>query len=237
MLPTSASRLARRCAHSGDAPEWEQFVDRVMPEIAVAARRICTLWGDPSPATVNEIVQDVFLKLCEDDRRILREMEDRGNDSFLKLIRVVTASVGTDHFRRIRAEKRGGQAEAVPLEARLEDEELLDFKATEAVEWPALMAQLDGMLRLYPETISERDINIFWLYYRQGMTAQAMSKMPGIGLSAKGVESALKRMVRQLRETILNGKPKSRITSGKTNKTEKGKGFSAAVTINSMKRQ
>jgi RNA polymerase sigma-70 factor (ECF subfamily) len=208
-----------------------------MPEIAVAARRICTLWGDPSPATVNEIVQDVFLKLCEDDRRILREMEDRGNDSFLKLIRVVTASVGTDHFRRIRAEKRGGQAEAVPLEARLEDEELLDFKATEAVEWPALMAQLDGMLRLYPETISERDINIFWLYYRQGMTAQAMSKMPGIGLSAKGVESALKRMVRQLRETILNGKPKSRITSGKTNKTEKGKGFSAAVTINSMKRQ
>src|ERR1700733_9440150 len=104
------------------------------------------LWNEPSNSAVGEIVQDVFLKLCEDDRRILREFEDRGNNSFLKLLRMITASVATDYFRRTRAEKRGGIKGAVPLESSLIEEDLSDGHATWAVEWPALLAQLDGLL-------------------------------------------------------------------------------------------
>lgn len=234
---TVANRLARICAYSAQAPEWEQFVRAVSPVVALAARRVSAVWGDSSEGTVSEIVQEVFLKLCEDERRILREFDDRGNDSFLKLLRMITASVGTDHFRRLRAEKRGGRSHSVPLEPHLSSDDVSDSRATEAVEWPSLIAQLDGLLMLYPKTVTTRDRNLFWLYYRQGLTADAISRIPAIGLSAKGVESALLRLTRLLRETIVKGKPKQRFATRKLVSSTNEKGFSAVVAIDSVKRR
>jgi RNA polymerase sigma-70 factor (ECF subfamily) len=237
VTPIVANRLARICAYSAQAPEWEEFVRIVSPVVSLAARRVSAVWGDPSSATVSEIVQEVFLKLCEDERRILREFEDRGNDSFLKLLRMITASVGTDHFRRTRAEKRGGRSQSVPLEPHISSDDVSDSKATEAVEWPSLIAQLDGLLKLYPNTVSARDRNLFWLYYRQGLTADAISRIPAIGLTPKGVESALLRLTRLLRETIVNGKPKPDTSEKKLPPPRKVKGFSAVVAIDSVKRK
>jgi RNA polymerase sigma-70 factor (ECF subfamily) len=232
-----ANQLARQCAYSTHAPEWEQFVRLVTPVVALTARRVSMLWNEPSNSAVGEIVQDVFLKLCEDDRRILREFEDRGNNSFLKLLRMITASVATDYFRRTRAEKRGGLKGAVPLESSLIEEDLSDGHATWAVEWPALLAQLDGLLRLYPDAVSPRDRRLFWLYYRHGLTANAIARIPAMELSAKGVESALLRLVRLLRKTIENGKPETRIAQEKLPSVNKIKGFGSVVAIDSVKRQ
>jgi len=250
LTPIATTRLARICAYSSQAPEWEQFVVAVMPVVLLSVRRVSQMWGETSNSTISEIVQEVFVKLCEDDRRILRNFEDRGDDSLLKLMRVVAASVATDHFRRTRAEKRGGRVNGA-LSQRLQMEDVLDSKATEAVEWPTLVAQLDGMLRLNPQAVSARDRNLFWLYYRQGMTADAISRIPAIGLSAKGVESALARLVRLLREMILNGKPGGATpgelpaaASGplagaqdKMNFQRERKGFSPVVAIDTMKRR
>jgi RNA polymerase sigma-70 factor, ECF subfamily len=233
--PPVANRLARICAYSAQAPEWDEFVRLVWPVIALAARRVSAVWGDRSEGTINEIVQEVFVKLCEDERRILREFDDRGNDSFLKLMRMITASVGTDHFRRLRAEKRGGRSHSVPLDPHVDAEDVSDAKATAAVEWPSLMAQLDGLMKLFPETITARDRTIFWLYYRQGLTAEAISRISAIGLGTKGVESALQRVTRLLRHTIVHGKPKP--GKKKLPSSIKGKGFSSVVAIDSVKRK
>jgi RNA polymerase sigma-70 factor, ECF subfamily len=235
--PISANRLARTCAYSSNAPEWEQFVRLVTPMVALSARRIGTVWGDSSNSTVSEIVQEVFLKLCEDDRRILREFEDRGNDSFLKLLRMITASVGTDYFRRTQAEKRGGRASTVPLQASIPVEEVMDTRAANSVQWPTLISQLDGLLRRHPESVSARDRNLFWLYYRQGLTAAAISQIPAIGLSEKGVESALSRLTRLLRTAILTGKTAQEIPPKKSAQAISGKGFSPVIAIDSVKRR
>ena len=221
VTPIVANRLARICAYSTKAPEWAEFVRLVTPVVALTARRVSLLWSDESGATVSEIVQEVFLKLCEDERRILRDFEDRGNDSFLKLIRMITASVATDHFRRTRAEKRGGRIGAMPLESALLEEELRDGESVRAVEWPTLMAQLDGLLKLYPDAVSARDRNLFWMYYMHGMTADAIARIPAMGLGAKGVESALLRLVRLLRLTIANGKPRTELAGNDKRGNEK----------------
>jgi len=202
----AANKLAQICAYSTDAPEWEEFVRVISPVVALTARRVSAVWGDASASLVSEIVQEVFLKLVEDDRRVLREFEDRGNGAFLKLVRVVAASVATDYHRRARASKRGGRLSAMPLKTGTSQPAIPDARATHAVEWPALMAQLDALLMMNPETISARDRQIFWLYYRQGLSAQAIAKIPQIELSAKGVESALRRMTQILRETIVQGR-------------------------------
>jgi RNA polymerase sigma-70 factor (ECF subfamily) len=238
--PSEANRLARICAYSTDDSEWERFVRTVSPVVALAARRIGANWGDFSSNTASEVVQEVFLKLCDDDRRILREFEDRGNDSFLKLLRMITASVGTDYFRRLRAEKRGGRAVTASLDEHCRDVDFADSRALSALEWPALMGQLDRLLAQFPNAVSGRDRTVFWLYYRHGFTAEAISRIPDIGLGAKGVESAILRMTRLLRERISGGGPQTASnspprTDPKPVRTQKG--FVPAIAIDSMKQR
>src|ERR1700728_3100099 len=113
---TSVNDLAKLCAHSADVPEWEELVGRCSVLATIVARRISRLWvNDPSPAIIDDIVQEVFLKLCERERRILRDFEPRGEDSFFGLLRIVTASVANDYFRRIYSTKRGGKVVVMPL--------------------------------------------------------------------------------------------------------------------------
>ena len=53
----------------------------------------------------------------------------------------------------------------------------------------------------------DRNRRIFWLYYRVGLSAAAISMLPGIGLTTKGVESLILRMTREVRERMLASKP------------------------------
>lgn len=207
----------------------------VLPVVGLAARRVGQVWGDRSTATVNEIVQEVFLKLCEDDRRVLREFEDREGSSFLQLLRIITATVGTDHFRRLRADKRGGSVPAVSYERHVTTNDLEDSHSVRALEMLSLYTQLDGLLRLFPNKVSARDRRLFWLHFRHGMTAEAISRIPTMSLSAKGVESALIRLTRLLRKTVIHGKPKLTSAKNKSSPAKKIKGFSPPVTINNIK--
>jgi RNA polymerase sigma-70 factor (ECF subfamily) len=202
----SVNDLAKLCAHSAEVPEWEELVHRCSPLAIVVARRISRLWvSDPSPAAVDDIVQDVFLKLCEHDRRILRAFEPRGEDSFFGLLRIVTASVTNDYYRRQYSTKRGGKVLTMPL---LEGD---SFLAANTANQPfrmhrsALLEKLDRMLLSAPKMIGARDRALFWLYYRQGFTAEEISRMPAAGLTPKGVESALRRVATWLREEIDRG--------------------------------
>jgi RNA polymerase sigma-70 factor (ECF subfamily) len=200
---TTVNDLAKACALSADAAEWEEFVARCMPLVSLVALRVSRMWvSDPSPATVDDIVQEVFLKLCEQERRILRDFEPRGEDSFLGLLRIVAASVGNDYFRRTHSTKRGGKV--ITMAMPEEDAQMpADGARPEArIEQLTLYAQLDEKLRSAPEIIGERDRTLFWLYYRQGYTAEEIARLSAAGLTAKGVESALRRVTVWLRDQV-----------------------------------
>jgi RNA polymerase sigma-70 factor (ECF subfamily) len=198
---TSVNELAKACAHSSDAAEWQEFVSRCMPLASLVALRVSRMWvGDPSRVTVDDIVQETFLKLCEQERRILRDFEPRGDDSFFGLLRIVTASVANDYFRRFYSVKRGGKVVTMPL---LDDEGQMPLdsgRPAARIQQAALLEQLDQKLRAAPKIISERDRVIFWLYYRQGYTADEIARLPSAALTAKGVESVLRRVTLWLRE-------------------------------------
>lgn len=212
---TSVNELAKACAHSADAAEWQEFVSRCMPLASLVALRVSRMWvGDPSPVTVDDIVQEVFLKLCEQERRILRDFEPRGEDSFFGLLRIVTGSVANDYFRRFYSVKRGGKVVTMPL---LEDEGQVPLdsgRPATRIQQAALLEQLDQKLRAAPDVISERDRVIFWLYYRQGYTADEIARLPATALTAKGVESALRRVTLWLREQAGRKPTGERVESG-----------------------
>jgi RNA polymerase sigma-70 factor (ECF subfamily) len=205
---TSVNDLAKACAHSADAAEWEEFLRRCTPLASLVALRVSRMWvsGSP-PAMVDDIVQEVFLKLCEQERRILRTFEPRGEDSFFGLLRIVSGSVANDYFRRMYSTKRGGKVVAASFD---ENGALL---AASREPQPAqmqrsvLLVELDQKLRSAPEVISGRDRALFWLYYRQGLTAEEIASLSGAGLTAKGVESALRRVATWLRGEVERRRP------------------------------
>ena len=211
----SMNDLAKVCARSADDAEWEEFVRRCSPLASLVALRISRLWlSGPSPAAVDDIVQEVFLKLCERERRILRDFEPRGEDSFLGLLRTVSASVANDYFRRQYSAKRGGKVVTMPL---IEDGAFAPAASVQPaaqMRQSALMEQLDRKLRSAPEVIGERDRTFFWLYYRQGFTAEEIAGLAASGLTAKGVESALRRVTIWLRAEVERGNPADRVESG-----------------------
>ena len=200
-LRAPVNELARACAHSADTAEWGEFLGRCAPVAALVAARVARIWqGTASSAVVDDIVQEVFVKLCEQERRILREFKPKGDDSFLALLRVITSSVANDYFRRQYSEKRGGKVVTMLL-----DEEPSSMVAThndQDAQRAVLFNELDRKLRSASGATAERDRALFWLYYLQGLTADEIASLPGLELSAKGVESALRRVTAWLRKEL-----------------------------------
>ena len=199
----TVNNLAKLCARSSDAAEWEELLRRSTPLVAMVVGRVARLWEHGASSTVvDEIVQEVFLKLCEQERRILRDFEPRGEDSFFGLLRTVSASVANDYFRSLHSVKRGGKVVTLPIieDAPRETEE--ETLPVARMQQMVLLAQLDKTMRAMPEVVSSRDRSIFWLYYLQGLTAEEVAGLPGVGLSAKGVESALRRVGNWLRKEV-----------------------------------
>lgn len=221
---TSVNDLAKACANSADAAEWEEFLRRCTPLASLVALRVSRMWvsGSP-PSMVDDIVQEVFLKLCEQERRILRAFEPRGEDSFLGLLRIVSGSVANDYFRRMYSTKRGGKAVTASL-----NEDAVPSPASGAphaaqMQRSVLLVELDQKLRSAPEVISGRDRTLFWLYYRQGLTAEEIAGLSGAGLTAKGVESALRRVATWLRGEVERRRPGTRRSSASSgNRLVKG---------------
>ena len=161
------------------------------------------MWiGNATPSVVDDIVQESFLKLCEQERRILRDFRPQGEDSFFGLLRVVTASVANDYFRRQYSEKRGGKVVTLALEDELAGVAPPAQPEGMDVHKAILFAELDRKLQSVSGPSAERDRTIFWLYYLQGLTADEIATLPGSELSAKGVESALRRIVTWLRKEL-----------------------------------
>jgi RNA polymerase sigma-70 factor, ECF subfamily len=200
-LRAPVNELARACAHSADTAEWGEFLGRCAPVAALVAARVARIWqGTASSAVVDDIVQEVFVKLCEQERRILREFKPKGDDSFLALLRVITASVANDYFRRQYSEKRGGKVVTMLLDE--EPSSMVAAHNDQDAQRAVLFNELDRKLRSASGATAERDRAIFWLYYLQGLTADEIASLPGSELSAKGVESALRRVTAWLRKEL-----------------------------------
>jgi RNA polymerase sigma-70 factor (ECF subfamily) len=163
--------------------------------------RTALRWGDPS--RLDDLVQDTYLKLCSNGARILRDFEFRHEDALFGFLKVVAANVVNDHFKLLHRVKRSAGA-------RSEEPGGLDsIPATNPAdtlsptERDILLNEIDDLLRSRSsEDANERDRTIFWLYYKQGLSARAIAAIPSVGLSIKGVESAIVRLTRLVRESL-----------------------------------
>lgn len=196
----SAQELVQLCLASQDEALWTEFVRRFQPLIArVIARRICRQITYYDPALIDDLVGDTFIKICTDNFKVLRKFSFQHENALYGFLKVVAANVAEDYFRRLNSEKRNhGRAEEDLEEVQATTPASHDFHGS--MERQILLKEIDTRLQqLAGEPNYVRDSRIFWLYYGDGMTAQAISELPEIGLSVKGVESTLLRLIKWLR--------------------------------------
>jgi RNA polymerase sigma-70 factor (ECF subfamily) len=201
----SPQELVKTCLDSQDEAMWVEFVRRFQPLIAgVIARRIYRHTGHHSNRTVvDDLVQDTYLKLCSNNFKALREFNFQHENALCGFLKVVATHVAEDQFRSDRAGKRGSGREEEDLD-RVKASASSASETSDSLERELLIGRINQCLQEHAgEPNFVRDYAIFWLYYRQGLTAKAIAELPGIGLSVKGVESTLLRLTRLVRAKLV----------------------------------
>jgi RNA polymerase sigma-70 factor (ECF subfamily) len=173
--------------------------------IAGVVIRTSQKWGESSPTTIDDLIQETYLKLCANDYRLLRAYDPKHPDAIYGYLKVITTNVVHDRFKALRSEKRGG-AQIVEELTTLEKGSVVDEASgsQRALEREILLREIDAHLNaLLSGETADRDRTIFWLYYRQGFTTRAIASLPAIGLTIKGVESAILRLTKLLRRRMV----------------------------------
>jgi RNA polymerase sigma-70 factor, ECF subfamily len=163
------------------------------------AMRTAARWGETCPHVIDELVQETYLKLYAKRCRILRDFQPRHADAVYGYLKVVTANIVHDHFKSQRS-VRCPQAAIPPNEASGMTAPHKHIGSAETIERHILLNEVDDLLQsCVTGPTQQRDRMIFWLYYRQGLSARAIAALPAVGLSDKGVESTILRLTRLLR--------------------------------------
>lgn len=198
----SLERLVEICKDSGESDAWNELVGRthvlVARTVAAAMRR----WRVCQSAPIDDVVQEVYLKISANRACLLRNFESRHPNAILGYLRAISSSVAQDYCKRLNAAKRGAG----------NDESLNEFDppggnrqigGVASMEHMILISEIDGILnKLTTGPEARRDQTIFWLYYRQGFTASSIALIPGLELTVKGVESTILRLTRLVRQEI-----------------------------------
>jgi RNA polymerase sigma-70 factor (ECF subfamily) len=206
----SPAELIHICAESNDAQAWEEFVSRFHRPICLSVMRIARQCAEASRQIVDDLVQETYLKLCSNECRLLHDFALQHPDAISGYIKTIAANVVHDHFKSVYSQKRGAGKAQEAAEEVDPGSSTGSLGSPGAMERQILLKEIDqclGNCSVGPD--QERDRVIFWLYYQQGMSAKSIAALPTIGLTAKGVESAILRLTRLVREHILEFRSES----------------------------
>jgi RNA polymerase sigma-70 factor (ECF subfamily) len=192
----NSNELIAECIASSTPAAWQEFVRRFQPLIAGVVARTANRWQPASPALVDDLVQETYLKLCTEEFRRLREFKSRHNDAIYGFLKAVAYNVTLDYFKVRNAVKRGAK-----LMNNTDFDTSLKVAGQESpAEHKVLLQEIEAMIGEIAE--KERDKVVFLLYYKQGFTAKTIAEIPSIELTEKGVESCLHRLTERLRKRV-----------------------------------
>ena len=180
--------LLQVCLDSGGEDAWSEFLSKIQGPIAAVISR--TLGKMSQRSTVDDLIQNTWVKLFDNDKAALRRIRNEHENSIYAYVRSAAFHMAHDHIR--------GLVPDVSLE------ELVSFEPTNS-KWTNVFKDLrrdevDRCLKtLSSDPNFERDYTIFWLYYEQGYSARETSELPRFSLSESGVEGVLLRLTRYVK--------------------------------------
>ena len=205
---TSAADLLRECGEKlTDRILWTKFQERFQGLIflylmrALKIRRI----QDDVSGIVPDLAQDVYMRLVQNDGRILRSFRGTTEFSVRAFLARVSSSVFQDYLRQQSSEKR--RAQVIPIETA-KNGELAAFRPVESPEFDpnsisSILAWIDieRIVEGDPDRKNaRRNALIFKLHYIDGFEAGEIARFPGFELSKSGVETILARLRKRIQK-------------------------------------
>ena len=157
---------------NGDSAAWEGFVRRYGGLIVAAVRGLASVQGD-----VEDLTQEVFVRLCKDQFRLLRTY-DPARAALSTWLTIVARSTARDALRRRRAD-------SVPIDAVPEAQLAVDF--VEPVR----------KLKLPQALLSPRQREILAMLYDREMDVAEIAR--ALGIDPQTVRSAHHKAMLKLR--------------------------------------
>jgi RNA polymerase sigma-70 factor (ECF subfamily) len=195
----SHAELVRLCSDGASSAAWQEFVSRYQAILESSAAGVARRWGSSSREELDDLMQEIYLKLCANRAELLQEFRDERPEALFGYLRVIGVNTAHDYFRSRAAAKRGG----LVTEQMAEWHEAKAVRETGATERRLMLLEIDRIMCKHTETENgPRDRAVFRLYYRHGMTAKAIAELPGIGLSLKGVEGVVYRLTSSIRKEM-----------------------------------
>ena len=193
------------CAESGNDEAWEEFVSRVGRPISLTIMRTASRWGEPSRPLVEDLVQATYLKLWEGGCRLLRDFAIQRPEAILGYLKKTAANAAHDYFKHGHSQSSGGDKPHVSTSDVDPEAGNEVHGSQDKIAFGIFLTEIDECLkRCLTGPDQDRDRTIFWLYFRQGMSAKEIASLPTIGLGAKGVGSVIERLKQSVREQILS---------------------------------
>ncbi len=147
---------------AGDRAAWKRFVAEFAPVIFAAIHRRLSPAGRSVDA--EDVAQDVFLRLCAKDFRLLRSY-DSARARLTTWLTIVATSTAIDHLRRQKPAAR-------PLEQVPESE--LSVNPKEPAEVPIPPGLLSPRQALVLEMLYQRDMDVTEAATVLGVVAQTV---------------------------------------------------------------
>lgn len=195
-----ALRLLARCLQTGTNEDWQRLTAVLQPLIMGVAYRTASRW-QPSvqKELVDDLAQEIFLKLLDQDAKALRRFTPTGPDSLFSFVKVIAANHVFDRMKSRVPRRQGGDSGREALTDNTTSAPNSHFS-----EQRLLVRSIeDALIAVTQGENSSRDRAIFLLHYRHGLTAEAIAKISHFGLSTKGVESTVHRLRASIRRTLV----------------------------------
>ncbi len=191
-------RILRECLATGSAGSWEAFIRLTTPVVASAVRRALFHHNWQNWQVVDDLIQDIFGKLCENKCRPLREVRAENDVALHCWLRTVAARLVADHIDLLHTAKRGGGNSHVSSDSPEVAAIAGSYSPYREAERQLKMDRIRRCLEDRPETARR----IFWLYHRDGYTPSDIARHPGVDLRPGGIETLLYRVTKEVRECV-----------------------------------
>jgi RNA polymerase sigma-70 factor (ECF subfamily) len=137
----------------GDAQAWASFAERFVPVIHSAVNRTLSTYGSGAqPGNAEDVVQAVFVRLLENDRKLLRSY-DPARSSLATWLGLISRSTAIDQLRRRGSHRRGDASAVAPASQ--------DCSPPKTPKLPAIPeGLLSGRQQLVLHLIFDRDMDV-----------------------------------------------------------------------------
>jgi len=194
---------------------WNEFLSRFRSRVRLSVLRCFQTEAERSPGldagppqeVVDDLTQEVFVRLLDSDRRALSRFQGRTEQSAYTYLSAIAVNLVRDHFKTLRAHKTPKASASLSSVVREDGPSYSESLVSGGIgpERSVASSELRDEIRAVVDELSPRgstsarDRLVFQLFFIEGLTVDEIAADRSIRLSSSGVEKCIRRIRKALK--------------------------------------